>query len=136
MSNVQVDIVTPEHIVYEGEVKMVIARGVEGELGVMPGHTPLVTPLKIGVLRLLKDGGEQLIAISGGFLEVRPDKVTVLAETAELPEDIDLERAKAAQETAQQRLETIEKTDRDYKITKLALERATNRINVAQKAKS
>lgn len=84
MKTVQVDVVTPEQKVYEGEATMVIARGVEGELGIQPGHAPLVTPLKEGTLRIKQGNRENMIKISGGFLEVRPEKVTVLADTAEL----------------------------------------------------
>lgn len=81
MKTVQVEIVTPERRVYEGEATMVIARGAEGELGILPGHIPLVTPLTIGAITVKEGSQDRLVAVSGGFLEVRPDKVTVLAET-------------------------------------------------------
>lgn len=84
MKTVQVDVVTPEQKVYEGEATMVIARGVEGDLGIQPGHTPLVTPLKEGVLRIKLENKEEQIKITGGFLEVRPEKVTILADTVEM----------------------------------------------------
>ncbi|WP_025025754.1 F0F1 ATP synthase subunit epsilon [Caldalkalibacillus mannanilyticus] len=132
MNTVQVDIVTPERKVFEGQATMVIARGVEGELGILPGHTPLVTPLKVGVLQLKEGTTEKLIAISGGFLEVRPDKVTVLAETAELPEEIDVDRAENARRRAEQRLANLNKSDRDFDHTEIALARAINRIRVAK----
>lgn len=113
---------------------MVIARGVEGDLGILPNHMPLVTPLKIAPVRIKTDGDkEQQIAVSGGFMEVRGDKVTILAETAELPEEIDVERAKAAKARAEQRL--IDKhPDLDYKRAELALLRAQVRLQVANKA--
>jgi F-type H+-transporting ATPase subunit epsilon len=133
MSTVQVDIVTPERKVYEGKAKMVIARGVEGELGVLPGHVPLVTPLKVGVLRIKEENIERVIAISGGFLEIRPDKVTVLAETAELPEEIDVDRAQQAKERAERRLDELKKDDLEFKLQERALERAMNRLKLGKK---
>lgn len=133
MNTVQVDIVSPERKVYEGQVQMVIAKGVEGELGIMAGHAPLVTPLKTGALRLLTEKEEQVIAVSGGFLEVRPEKVTVLAETAELPEEIDVTRAQSAKERAEDRLKGLKKGDHDFSVNEHALQRAVNRMNVANK---
>jgi F-type H+-transporting ATPase subunit epsilon len=133
MNTVQVDIVTPERKVYEGQVRMVIAKGVEGELGILLGHVPVVTPLKTGVLRLLVDNKEHHIAVSGGFLEVRPDKVTVLAETAELPEEIDVDRAQNAKERAERRLSELDKGDKEYRVHEAALQRAINRLKVANK---
>jgi F-type H+-transporting ATPase subunit epsilon len=133
MNTVQVDIVSPERKVYEGQVQMVVAKGVEGELGIMAGHAPLVTPLKTGVLRLLNEKTEQVIAISGGFIEVRPEKVTVLAETAELPEEIDVTRAQSAKERAEGRLKDLKKGDQEFDVNELALQRAVNRINAANK---
>lgn len=133
MNTVQVDIVSPERKVYEGEVRMVIAKGVEGELGILLGHVPVVTPLKTGVLRLLVDNKEYPIAVSGGFLEVRPDKVTVLAETAELPEEIDVDRAQNAKERAERRLSELNKDDKEFKVHEAALQRAINRLSIANK---
>jgi F-type H+-transporting ATPase subunit epsilon len=133
MNTVQVDIVSPERKVYEGQVQMVVAKGVEGELGIMAGHAPLVTPLKTGVLRLLTEKAEQVIAVSGGFIEVRPEKVTVLAETAELPEEIDVTRAQSAKERAETRLKGLNKGDQEFNVNELALQRAVNRINAANK---
>jgi len=133
MNTVQVDIVTPEKKVYEGQATMVVAVGVEGELGVMAGHAPLVTPLKIGVLRVKNNDGEQKIAVSGGFLEVRPDKVTVLADTAELPEEIDVARAERAKELAEQRRKDLKREDAEFKLNELALERAINRLKIANR---
>jgi F-type H+-transporting ATPase subunit epsilon len=90
---IEVDIVTPERRVWSGPVEILIARGSEGELGVLPGHAPLITALRDGVLRLRRPGGQMLnIACEGGFLEVKPDGVTVLASSARLPEDVDVRR--------------------------------------------
>src|SRR3569833_3979068 len=104
MNKMPVEIVTPERKVYENEVNMVIARGGDGDLGIMAGHVPVVTTLKVSQLRLKTDQGDQVIAVSGGFLEVKPEKVTVLAEAAELPEEIDVDRAARAKERAERRL--------------------------------
>lgn len=132
MSKILVDIVTPERKVFEGDADMVVARGVDGELGVLPGHIPLVTPLKVGVLRLLQGNDEQKVAVSGGFLEVRPDKVTILAETAELKEDIDVARAQEKKKLAEKKLAELSKDSVEYKVYSDALERAENRLKIAQ----
>jgi F-type H+-transporting ATPase subunit epsilon len=109
---------------------MVIARGVQGDLGILPNHMPLVTPLKIAPVRIKTEGEKEIrMAVSGGFMEVRGDKVTILAETAELPEDIDVERAKAAKERAEKRL--IDKhPDLDIRRAERALQRAMARLDV------
>ncbi|MBA4495962.1 ATP synthase F1 subunit epsilon [Paenactinomyces guangxiensis] len=85
MSKMQLDIVTPERLVYSDEVDMVITRAAAGDIGILPRHAPLVSPLGVTTVRVKKDGQEEKIAVSGGFLEVRPDKVTILAEEADLP---------------------------------------------------
>ncbi|WP_202079619.1 F0F1 ATP synthase subunit epsilon [Caldalkalibacillus salinus] len=131
MNTVTVDIVTPERKVYEGQATMVVARGADGEIGVQPGHIPLVTPLKIGALRVKNGEKEEFIAVSGGFLEVRPDKVTVLAETAELPDEIDIDRAKLAKERAEKELSKLQKSDIEYDLQEQALQRALNRLNIS-----
>nr|5IK2_H Chain H, ATP synthase epsilon chain [Caldalkalibacillus thermarum TA2.A1]5IK2_P Chain P, ATP synthase epsilon chain [Caldalkalibacillus thermarum TA2.A1] len=131
MATVQVDIVTPERKVFQGEADIVIARGVEGELGVMAGHIPLVTPLKTAPVRIKQGDKETLIAVSGGFLEVRPDKVNILADTAELPEEIAVEAAKKAKARHETILKRLDKTDKDYLRHKRALERAEVRLQVA-----
>ncbi|MCK9906602.1 F0F1 ATP synthase subunit epsilon, partial [Frankia sp. Cpl3] len=109
---------------------MVIARGVNGDLGILPNHMPLVTPLKVAPVRIKTDGDKELkMAVSGGFMEVRGDKVTILAETAELPEDIDVERAKAAKTRAEQRLND-KHPDFDLDRAERALQRAMARLDV------
>lgn len=131
MSTFLLEIVTPERKVYEQEVSMIIAHGVEGELGILPNHIPLVTPLKIAPLEAKKGSGKEIIAVSGGFMEVRKNKVVILAESAELPEEIDVERARAAQDRAQKRLQT-KRDDIDFRRAEMALQRAMTRIRVAQ----
>ncbi|WP_041809231.1 F0F1 ATP synthase subunit epsilon [Evansella cellulosilytica] len=129
----QANVVTPDGSVYNGQVEMVSAKTTEGELGILPGHLPLVTPLDVGAVRLKHDSKIQLIAVSGGFMEVRPDEVNVLAESAELPSDIDVARARAAKERAERRLEQAKKDNIDFKRAEMALKRAINRLDVANK---
>jgi F-type H+-transporting ATPase subunit epsilon len=131
VSTMTVEVVTPERVVYSGEANMVIARGVEGDLGILPNHMPLVTPLKIAPVRIKTEGDKEIkMAVSGGFMEVRGDKVTIIAETAERPEDIDVARAKAAKARAEQRL-SERHPDLDVRRAELALQRAMARLDVA-----
>lgn len=132
MSKMLLEIVTPDRKVYEEEVRMVIAKGVEGELGILPNHIPFVTALDIGPFIARTDSGERKIAVNGGFLEVRKDKVVVLADSAELPESIDKERALAAKERAEQRLKQQKLDEIDILRAKRALQRALNRLNLVQ----
>ncbi|MDD4635505.1 MAG: F0F1 ATP synthase subunit epsilon [Dehalococcoidales bacterium] len=101
MSKIKLDIVTPEEAVFSDEVDMLVAPGIEGELGILPHHAPLMTVLGIGELIIRKGNNEQYLAIGGGYLEVQPDRVIVLADVAERAEDIDVARAEAAKEAAQ-----------------------------------
>ncbi|GIO07405.1 ATP synthase epsilon chain [Brevibacillus reuszeri] len=132
MSKMTVEVVTPERVVYSGQAEMVIARGVQGDLGILPNHMPLVSPLKIAPVRIKTEGDKEvLMAVSGGFMEVRGDKVTILAETAELPGDIDVERAKAAKARAEKRL--AEKyAELDVLRAERALQRAMARLDVTK----
>ncbi|MBG9787718.1 MULTISPECIES: F0F1 ATP synthase subunit epsilon [Brevibacillus] len=132
MSKMIIEIVTPERVVYSGEATMVIARGVEGELGILPNHTPLVTPLKIAPVRIKQEGDkETIIAVSGGFMEVRGQTVTILAEAAEQSDDIDTARAELAKQRAENRLnEKI--PDLDVQRAEYALQRAIVRLDAAR----
>src|ERR687896_797739 len=100
----RLEIVTPERQAFEGDVDSVVCPGVEGELGVLPHHAPLLTTLGIGELRIRRGGQEELFAIAGGFLQVRPDKVVVMAETADLAGEIDLQKAEEARREAERAL--------------------------------
>ncbi|MBL4951726.1 F0F1 ATP synthase subunit epsilon [Neobacillus sp. OS1-32] len=133
MKTIKVSVVTPDGPVYESDVEMVSTKAKSGELGILPGHVPLVAPLEIGSVRLKKDGKTEFVAVSGGFLEVRPDQVTVLAQSAEKSEDIDVERALRAKERAEQRLREQKQDNIDFKRAELALRRAVNRITVAER---
>jgi F-type H+-transporting ATPase subunit epsilon len=127
-----VEVVTPERVVYSGQAEMVIARGVVGDLGILPNHMPLVSPLKTAPVRIKTEGENEVkMAVSGGFMEVRGDKVTILAETAELPGDIDVERAQAAKGRAEKRL-SEKYPDLDFQRAERALQRAMARLDVTK----
>lgn len=130
MKTVKVNIVTPDGPVYDADIEMVSVRAESGDIGILPGHIPTVAPLKIGAVRLKKDGQTELAAVSGGFLEVRPDQVTILAQAAETAESIDKERALAAKKRAEDRLNK-RSDDTDIRRAELALQRAVNRLDVA-----
>lgn len=131
MKTIKVSVVTPDGPVYDAEVEMVSAKAKSGELGIMAGHVPMVAPLDIAAVRLKKEGSTDYIAINGGFLEVRPDVVTILAQSAERAETIDLVRAQSAKERAEKRLQETPDSI-DIKRAELALKRAVNRINIAE----
>ncbi|WP_453993011.1 F0F1 ATP synthase subunit epsilon [Bacillus nitroreducens] len=131
MKTVKVNVVTPDGPVYEADVEMVSARAQSGELGILPGHIPMVAPLQVGAVRLKKGSNTELVAVSGGFLEVRPDQVTILAQAAETAEKIDVQRATEAKKRAEQRLQA-KQDNIDFKRAELALKRAINRLNVTQ----
>lgn len=134
MSTMVLEIVTPERKVYEKNIDMLLVKGIEGELGILPNHIPMVTPLKIAPITAKFDGKEDVVAVNGGFMEVRKDKVVVLAESAEMPEDIDVARAEAAKSRAEQRLASNQ-TNLDFKRANIALQKAINRIEVARRRK-
>jgi len=135
MSSLKVDIVTAERTVYSGEVEAIIAPGLEGQLGILPHHAPLMTILKAGELVVRKDGRDESLAISGGFLEVRPDRVIILADSAERAEEIDVARAEAARKRAEERLKERAAGSVEATQAEAALQRAVARISVAEKIK-
>jgi F-type H+-transporting ATPase subunit epsilon len=126
------EIVTPERLAYEDEVDMVLVPAIDGELGILPHHTPLVSLLGVGELRIRKGGEEESFAIAGGFLQVRPDKVVVMAETASLASEIDLERAQEARREAERALETSGE-DADLAMARAQLQMALSQIRVAER---
>jgi F-type H+-transporting ATPase subunit epsilon len=127
------EIVTPERQVFSEEVDSVVCPGIEGELGVLPHHAPLLTTLGVGELRIRRGGTEEYFAIAGGFLQVRPDKVVVMAETADLASDIDLEKATAARREAEQALAEGFEEPADLARARASLQRALLRIRVAER---
>lgn len=132
MSTLKLDIVTAEHPVYSGEVDIVIAPGVMGQLGILPKHAPLMTMLTPGELCIRKSGVETFIAISGGFLEVLDNKVIILADAAERAEEVDVARAEEAKRRAEEKLHH-HPTGTDLVTTEAALRRSITRLKVAER---
>ncbi|HHY74998.1 MAG TPA: F0F1 ATP synthase subunit epsilon [Bacillus bacterium] len=130
MKTTKVSVVTPDGAVVESDVEMVSVKAISGELGILPGHIPLVAPLAISAVRLKNGNTTEQVAVSGGFVEVRPDKVTILAQAAELASEIDVDRARAAKERAERRMQQAKSDDVDFKRAEFALKRAINRLNV------
>ena len=128
------EIVTPERLAYSDTVDAVNLPGIEGELGVLPHHAPLVSMLGVGELRIRKGGAEESFAIVGGFLQVRPDRVVVMAETADMASEIDLEKAQEARREAERAIESGARTDgADLAAARAALQQALLRIRVAER---
>jgi F-type H+-transporting ATPase subunit epsilon len=134
MSSLRIDIVTAERVVYSEDVDIVIAPGMAGQLGILPHHAPLMTTLSAGELVVRKGGEEESLAISGGFIEVRPDRVIVLADTAERAEEIDVARAESARKRAQERVEK-HAPEMDTARAEASLRRAMARLSVAEKVR-
>ncbi|RRD71798.1 MULTISPECIES: F0F1 ATP synthase subunit epsilon [unclassified Desulfovibrio] len=131
MGTLQLEVVTPDKTVVSSAVEMAVCPGVEGEFGVLPKHVSLLSALKIGGLRYRIDGRDEYVFISGGFADVNNDVLTVLAESAELAQDIDTARAQAARERAEKRL--AQQDDRvDVARAEAALSRAVTRLSLAQ----
>ena len=141
MATIKLEIVSPDRVVYAADIDMLIARSTGGEIGILPKHIPLVTGLEPHAMKIHVDAKEQLIAVAGGFMEVTPDKITVLATAAEEPIDIDINRAQRAYERAQERLQRLrEDPDAQASIideqrASLALKRAAARLQTAKTAK-
>jgi F-type H+-transporting ATPase subunit epsilon len=133
-NTLHVEVVTAEREIYSGEADMVVAKGTEGMLGILPRHAALLTTLAIGEMRIKLGGAEEPLFVAGGFLEVRDNVVTVLADTAEHAEEIDEARAEEARRRAQERLEQAT-SDVERADMLGALERAINRIKVAELAR-
>lgn len=133
MKTMNVSVVTPDGKVFDGDVDMVSVKTTEGGLGILPNHIPLVTPLTIGTVRIKKGSEITLVAITGGLMEVRGDQVSILAESAELPSEIDVSRARAAKERAERRLDLAKRDEVDFKRAEMALKRAINRLKVSGK---
>lgn len=129
----RLEIVTPERVAYEDDVDMVICPGSEGELGILPHHAPLLSTLGFGELKIRKGGQEEYFAIAGGFVQVRPDKVVVMAETADLASEINVEAAEAARREAERALEEGFTEPADLARARAAMQRALLRIRVAER---
>jgi F-type H+-transporting ATPase subunit epsilon len=129
----QLEIVTPEREAYSGQVDAVFCPGIEGELGVLPHHAPLLSTLGIGELRIRTGGQEEYLAIAGGFVQVRPDKVVIMAELADLSSEIDLEAAEEARNEAQRAIQQGFEEPADLARARAAMERALLHIRVAER---
>jgi F-type H+-transporting ATPase subunit epsilon len=129
----QLEIVTPERLAFSGEVDAVFCPGIEGELGVLPHHAPLLSTLGIGELRIRTGAQEEYFAIAGGFVQVRPDKVVVMAELADLSSEIDLEAAEEARNEAQRAIQQGFEEPADLARARAAMERALLHIRVAER---
>ncbi len=129
----RLDMVTPYKQVLSQDVDEVTAPGTVGEFGILPGHTPLLTTLKIGELSYRQGSEIFHVAVNWGYVEVEEDKVTVLVETAEPADEIDLERAKAALGRAEEALRKLSPEDREFLSQQAAVERAMIRIQVASR---
>lgn len=134
MFTMRCEIVTAERTVFDDDVAMVVAPGIEGQLGVLPHHAPLMTALTYGELIIHREGQEdEFIAIGGGFMEVGPDHVTILADSAERAEEIDVARAEAARQRAQEVMAQKQREDVDFVRAEAALRRSMLRLKVVRR---
>ena len=128
----ELEIVATDRIFYKGECEHLVITAIDGLLGILPGHEPLVTALPPGELKYMVDGKWRYAAISDGFIQVMPDKSVILADSCELPEEIDIKRAEEARQRAEERLRQ-KQSIQEYYQTQAALNRAMNRLKVSQK---
>jgi F-type H+-transporting ATPase subunit epsilon len=128
---IQLEIVTPERRLLDEPVDMVTVPGLNGELGILPGHTPLISQLKTGVLTYVQDGKNSQLHVSGGFVEVRDDRVSVLAVIAERPEEIDVASARASRERLEKQLSGWSGSEEDLEIARTELARSEVRLQLA-----
>lgn len=136
MRKLLVEVITPEKVVYTNEVDMVIAPGSDGEVGILPLHTPFITTLDIGELRVKIGQEQEYVAVHSGYLEVMEDKVMILADAAELASQIDVERARKAKEKAESLLAEAEAEERDLEQAQQALARALLRLRIVERGES
>lgn len=131
---IRCEIVSQDRTVFQGDVDMVVLPGASGEMGILPHHAPVLTILKYGVIKIRKDGKEELFAVAGGMAEVQPDIVTILADAAENVEDIDVTRAQAAKKRAEDALAHLQPEDHDaYLRMEAALRRSNLRLDVVRR---
>ena len=132
MATMRLEIATAERVVYSEDVNILVAPGIDGELGILPRHAPLLTVLKPGEIRVVKDGEETYIAVGGGFLEVMGNKVTILADTAEHAGEIDIQRAQEALKLAQE-CAAAAPADADLERALATIRRSQARLKVGQR---
>ena len=126
------EIIATDRVFFSGEVEHLVITAIDGLIGIMAGHEPLVTSLPTGELKYLVNGEWKYAAISEGFIQVMPDSSIILADTCELPEEIDIKRAQEARERAEERLRQ-KQSIKEYYETQAALNRAMNRLKISQK---
>jgi F-type H+-transporting ATPase subunit epsilon len=131
MAQLQLEVVTPERRVLSEAVDAVTLPGLGGELGILPGHTPLISQLQTGVLSYTSGGKTLQLHVSGGFIEVKDDVVSVLAEVAERPDEIDAARARLAREHVEKQLNSWSGTEEDFEVARAKLERSIVRLQLA-----
>ncbi|MDI6892241.1 MAG: F0F1 ATP synthase subunit epsilon [Actinomycetota bacterium] len=131
---VNCEVITPEGLVYSGEVNMVVVPGEVGEIGILPLHAPLVALLTVGVLRVKIGDKWEYVAVHGGYVEVKEDKVIVLADAAEIASKIDVERARAAKERAEKMMKEAREGEENFFEAQDDLKRALTRLRVAGRA--
>lgn len=132
MATMRLEIATAERVVYSEDVEILVAPGMDGQLGILPNHAPLLTALQPGEIRVVREGEESYMAVSGGFLEVMANRVTILADTAERAEEIDIERAEEAMQRAQERIETSV-SDMDLQRALASIRRSQARLLAARR---
>jgi F-type H+-transporting ATPase subunit epsilon len=132
---IRVDVVTAERLVFSDDADMVTVPGVDGEMGILPHHEPIMTMIKPGEILIRKGTEEHSLAVSGGFLEVQPDHITILADAAERADEIDIARAEAAKKRAEDKL-TNRTAETDSANAEASLRRAIARIKVAEKIRT
>lgn len=131
--HIHIDIVTPEKKIFEGQIRAIVAPGIDGEFGVLPDHAPFATVLAPGVVELTdEDGKKELMAVSGGYIEVTREKVILLVETAERPEEVDVETLKRRKEEKEKLLRAKDKKDVDYDAIQIALIKEISRLKAAE----
>ena len=134
MATLRLEIVTAERQTFSDDVNAVIAPGIEGQLGILPHHAPLMTMLQPGELTIKKNGEELYLFISGGFLEIRPDKIIILADSCERCEEIDIARAEEAKTRAEERLKS-KPAEMDSARVEAALRRSLTRLKIAERVR-
>lgn len=130
MAGIHLDIVTPDRLFFNEDIDSVIVRGIEGDLAILKGRTPIVTPLKIGKVRIFQNGTERIATVSDGYISAVNDKVTIVTDAAEWPDEIDVNRAKVAKKRAEELLS--KQKDADFVRAEAALKRSINRLELSQ----
>ena len=135
MSTMQLEIITAEQQVFNDEVELLVAPGIEGQLGILPHHAPLMTALQPGEILIRKDGNDTFLVVTGGFMEVMGNKVTILADACERSEEIDEQRAQEAVDRARERIDS-QASDMQLELVVASLRRAQVRLNVVRRRRS